>query len=88
MVARASKTSAFNPAQYELINMMSCLHKDEDLSDLKSVLVQFLNARMQHEIDGLYDNGTPSDEKMRISSSISPFLRRNYRRHRKNRFGG
>ena len=64
MVAPAVKTSAFNPAQYELINMMSCSRKDEDLSDLKSVLVQFLNARMQHEIDGLYDDGTLSDEKM------------------------
>ena len=54
----------FTPAQYELVNMMSCLHKESDIVELKSVLVQFLNARIQKELDGLYEDGTLSDERM------------------------
>ena len=54
----------FSPAQYELVNMMSCLHKESDIVELKSVLVQFLNARIQRELDGLYEDGTLSEERM------------------------
>ena len=54
----------FNRAQYEVVNMMSCLDSDADCQALKSVLVKFLNQRLQREMDHLYDVGSLSDEKM------------------------
>ena len=47
----------FNPAQYELINLLSCIDKEEDIIELKEVLVQFLNRCLQREIDKLWDAG-------------------------------
>ena len=64
MTVTREKPKGFNPAQYEIINMMSCLQDASDYAALKSVLVSFLNARMQSEIDGLYQSGRLSDEKM------------------------
>jgi hypothetical protein len=55
---------SINPAQYELLNILSCIDKEEDLAELKTVIVQFLNSRLQKEIDRLWDNGTISEEKM------------------------
>ena len=53
-----------SPAQYEVVNMMSCIHSDSDIAELKTILVKFLNVRMQHELDHLYDVGTLSDDRM------------------------
>ena len=47
----------FNPAQREVLDVMSCMQTDEDLQALKAVLVQFLNDRLQRELDRLWDNG-------------------------------
>ena len=52
-----------NPAQYELLNVLSCVNKDEDIAELKSVIVQFLNTRLQREIDRLWDDGTLTEAK-------------------------
>ena len=54
----------FNPAQREVLNVMSCMQTDEDLQALKAVLVQFLNDRLQRELDRLWDNGTIDEVKM------------------------
>ena len=54
-----------NNAQREVLDVMSCLHTDDDLQDLKTVLVQFLNERLQKELDTLWENGTIDDEKMK-----------------------
>ena len=64
VLATKENIRGFTPAQYELVNMMSCLHNESDIMELKSVLVQFLNAKIQRELDGLYDDGTLSDERM------------------------
>ena len=52
-----------NPAQYELLNVLSCINKDEDVAELKTVIVQFLNTRLQKEIDRLWDEGVLTEEK-------------------------
>lgn len=52
------------PAQYELLNVLSCINKEEDVAELKTVIVQFLNTRLQREIDRLWDNGTLNEEKV------------------------
>ena len=54
----------FNPAQYELINVLSCLEKEEDIAELKTVIVHFLNSRLQKEIDRLWDDGTLTEQKV------------------------
>ena len=56
--------SYFTPAQCEVVNLLSCLGDEADLVDLKSVLVKFLNARLQKELDRLHDDGTLSDSRM------------------------
>lgn len=52
----------FNTAQYELINLLSCVDKEEDIVELKEVIVQFLNKRLQKEIDKLWDARIVNEE--------------------------
>ena len=56
--------TSINPAQYELLNVLSCVNKDEDVAELKTIIVQFLNTRLQREIDHLWADGTLTKEKM------------------------
>lgn len=53
-----------NQAQREVLNVMSCLGKDEDLYELKNILVKFLNERLQRELDVLWEDGILSEEKL------------------------
>ena len=54
-----------NKAQYEVLNVLSCLDSEEDVRDLKDVLVQFLNTRLQREAERLWENGTLTEEKIK-----------------------
>ena len=64
MIALKEKPNLFTPAQYEVVNMMSCLKRESDVVALKSILVSFINERLQGELDRLYEDGTLTDEKM------------------------
>ena len=64
MTAVKEWPSSFSPAQYEVVNMVSCLKRESDVVALKSILVGFINERLQDELDRLYEDGTLSDEKM------------------------
>ena len=64
MIALKGKPNSFTPAQYEVVNMMSCLKRESDIVALKSILVSFINERLQGELDRLYEDGTLSDDKM------------------------
>ena len=64
MVMDMEQRLQISPAQYELLNILSCIDKDEDIVELKSVIVQFLNTRLQKEIDRLWNNGTLTEEKV------------------------
>lgn len=55
------QTSHFSPAQQAVLNVISCLQTDEDLADLKRLLVKFVNERLQLEMDKLWDSGAWSD---------------------------
>lgn len=57
-------TTTFTPAQYEVLNAMACLTSEEDVRSLKNVLVQFLNERLQKELNRLWDNGEISQQKL------------------------
>ncbi len=60
------QTLKINPAQYELLNMLSCIDRDEDVSELKNLIVKFLNTRLQNEIEHLWDNGTLTEQKVEV----------------------
>ena len=64
MIALRGKSNSFTPAQYEVVNMLSCLTRESDVVALKSILVSFINERLQDELDRLYEDGTLTDEKM------------------------
>lgn len=57
-------TMVLNQAQREVLNVMSCLGKDDDLYELKKLLVAFLNERLQKELDTLWNSGKLSQEKI------------------------
>lgn len=57
-----NQLSTVSPAQYEVLNMLSCITEEEDIRDLKQVIVEFLNTRLQKEIDKLWDEGKISEE--------------------------
>ena len=58
------QTMVLNQAQREVLNVMSCLGKDDDLSELKKLLVSFLNERLQRELDVLWENGSLDEKKL------------------------
>ena len=60
--AMLEQMARITPAQYEVLNMLSCIDKEEDVAALKTVIVQFLNTRLQNEIERLWNNGTLTDE--------------------------
>ncbi len=66
-----------NPAQYELLNILSCINKDEDIAELKSVIVQFLNTRLQNEMERLWENGTLTEDV--VSSWETEHMRTPYK---------
>jgi len=67
-----------NQAQYEILNMLSCINQEEDVTALKSVIVQFLNDRLQKELDRLWEDGTITEEKM--SSWANEHMRTSYKK--------
>ncbi len=67
-----------NPAQYEVLNMLSCIDKEEDVKALRTLIVQFLNNRLQKEIDSLWDNGTLTEET--VSAWSHEHMRTPYKR--------
>ena len=69
-----------NSAQYELLNVLSCVNREEDVAELKTVIVKFINSLLQREIDSLWDNGTLTEEKVEAwkkycETSPSPTLK-------------
>lgn len=57
-------TMTFNEAQRDVLSVVSCLNKEEDVKALKLVLLQFLNDRLQEEMDDLWDKGVVTQDKM------------------------
>ena len=72
-------TTPLSPAQYEVLNLLSVIHREDDLADLKAVIVQFLNTRLQNEIERLWENGTIDEQKV---ASWQQEHMRNYGRSR------
>lgn len=62
MIATVNQPNELTSAQYEVVNVLSCLHRKADVVALKTLLVSFVNERLQAELDGLYDAHEISDE--------------------------
>ena len=62
MITTMNQPNELTSAQYEVVNVLSCLHRKADVVALKTLLVGFINERLQTELDGLYDAGEISDE--------------------------
>lgn len=58
------KRMVLNAAQREVLGVMACMQSDEDLAALKSTLLQFLNDRLQNELDHLWEEGVINEKKV------------------------
>ena len=58
----------FNQAQRDVLNVVSMLKSDEDVKALRKVLIDFVNNRLQQELDKLWDSGEWSEEKLQQMS--------------------
>ncbi len=54
----------FNEAQVDLINMMQWVKSPEALADLKQVISDFFAKKVKEEIDGMWERGEMTQEKV------------------------
>lgn len=58
------QTSVFNPAQLEIIDMMSFVKTQDSLHQLKQVISDFFVEKAQSEIDRLWETGELDESKV------------------------
>ena len=56
--------TVFNEAQVDLINMMQWVKSPEALADLKQAISDFFAKKVQEEIDGMWDRGEMTQERV------------------------
>lgn len=56
--------TVFNAAQREILDILSCIRTDEELHELKTLLLKFLNDKLQKELDTLWDEGIINENKL------------------------
>ena len=60
----SATTMTFNGAQRDVLGVISCLHKEDDVKAQKKILLQFLNDRLQDELDELWEQDVVNYKKM------------------------
>lgn len=58
------EATVFNPAQQQLLEMMSFVKSEKVLADLKQVISDYFASQAQAEIDRLWDEGFLTEEKV------------------------
>ena len=58
------EATVFNPAQMQLLEMMSFVKSDKALDCLKQAISDYFAVQVQNEIDRLWENGDLNDEKV------------------------
>ena len=58
------ESTVFNPAQLQLLEMMSFVKSDKALDGLKQAISDYFAVQAQNEIDRLWENGDLNDEKV------------------------
>lgn len=56
--------SSLNPAQIEVLNMMSFVNTESSWEHLKEALAKYFAQQLEDEIDKLWENGTLSEKKV------------------------
>ena len=57
-------TTVFNPAQLQVLEMMSFVDSPEALAELKKAISDYFAKQAQKEIDRLWENGELNEEKV------------------------
>jgi predicted 3-demethylubiquinone-9 3-methyltransferase (glyoxalase superfamily) len=58
------KATVFNPAQMQLLEMMSFVKSDKALNGLKQAISDYFAAQAQEEIDRLWEKGDLNEDKV------------------------
>lgn len=56
-------STVFNPAQQELLNMMSYVKTPESLKELRKVIASYFAQKAKESINKMWEKGELSDEK-------------------------
>lgn len=59
-----NRRTVLNEAQLQLLDLVSVVNTKEELEGLHKVITDYLNSRLQAELDRLWADGTLSDEKV------------------------
>ena len=62
--------SAMNSAQVEVMNMMSFVNTKSSWLRMKEALAEYFAKQLDNEIDGLWENGTLTDEKVQSFATL------------------
>ena len=58
------KATVFNPAQMQLLEMMSFVKSDKALNGLKQAISDYFATQAQEEIDRLWEKGALNEDKV------------------------
>ena len=56
--------NTLNPAQIEVLNMMSFINTESSWQHLKEALAKYLTQQLEDEIDTLWEDGTLTEKKV------------------------
>lgn len=56
--------SSLNPAQIEVLNMMSFVNTESAWQNLKDALAKYFAKQLEEEIDNLWDDGILTEKKV------------------------
>lgn len=57
------KATVFNPAQLELLHMMSFVKTDDTMKELKAVIAQYFAQKAKQEMEKMWETGEMNAEK-------------------------
>lgn len=60
----SQQPTIFNPAQLELLDMMSHVKSQDTLKELRQVIAQFFAKKIEDEIDGMWESGLLNEQKI------------------------
>ena len=56
--------NTLNPAQIEVLNMMSFINTESSWEHLKEALAKYFTQQLEDEIDSLWEDGTLTEKKV------------------------
>ena len=56
--------NTLNPAQIEVLNMMSFINTESSRQHLKEALAKYFTQQLEDEIDSLWEDGTLTEQKV------------------------